>query len=57
VLARLSAWIRRLRRPPTADQLEARKEAEQLLDDRDTYRALALGGPDFSSESGRERRR
>jgi hypothetical protein len=56
VLARLTAWFRELRRPPTADQLAARKEAAEILDDRDTYRTLARSGPDFSSDTGRERR-
>lgn len=56
VLARLTAWFRELRRPPTAEELEAKKEADEILDDRDTYRVLARGGPDFSSDTGRERR-
>lgn len=56
VLARLTAWVRELRRPPSAEELEAKKEADEILDDMDTYRILARGGPDFSSDSGRERR-
>lgn len=56
VLARLTAWVRELRRPPTAEELEAKKEADEILDERDTYRVLARGGPDFSTDSGRERR-
>ncbi|MDP9491168.1 MAG: hypothetical protein M3P42_03060 [Actinomycetota bacterium] len=56
MLARLTAWFRELRRPPTAEELAAKKEADEILDDRDTYRTLARGGPDFSSDSGRERR-
>jgi hypothetical protein len=56
VLARLTSWLREIRRPPTAEELEAKREADEILDDMDTYRVLARGGPDFSSDTGRERR-
>jgi hypothetical protein len=57
MLRRLREWIRELRRPPTAEELAAREEAEELLEERDTIRALARTGPDqFTSDTGRERR-
>ena len=43
MLARLTAWLRNLRRPPTAEELEARKEAERLFEVRDTTRARTRG--------------
>jgi hypothetical protein len=55
MLRRLREWIRELRRPPTAEELAAREEAEELLEERDTIRTLARTGPDLFT-SGRERR-
>ncbi len=53
---RLRDWIRELRRPPTMEELQAREEAEELLDERDTIRALSHSGPEeFTSDTGRER--
>jgi hypothetical protein len=55
---RLRAWIRELRRPPTAEELAAQEEAEELLEERDTIRTLTGAGPDqFTSDTGREPRR
>lgn len=55
---RVRAWIRELRRPPTAEELAAREEAEEILEERDTIRTLARAGPDqFTSDTGREPRR
>jgi hypothetical protein len=58
VLNRLRRWIRELRRPPTREELAARAEAEEILDERDTVRALGSYGPEgFTTDTGREPRR
>jgi hypothetical protein len=58
MLRRLRDWLRELRRPPTAEELAAREEAELLLEERDTIRTLSSHGPDqFTSDTGREPRR
>jgi hypothetical protein len=58
MLRRLRDWVRELRRPPTAEELAAREEADELLEERDTIRTLARSGPDqFTSDIGREPRR
>jgi hypothetical protein len=50
--------MRELRRPPTAEELAAREEADELLEERDTIRTLTRTGPDqFTSDTGREHRR
>jgi hypothetical protein len=60
MFARLTAWLRRRRvtTPPedldTADELEAREEARQLLEDKDTYRTLGRAGPDMTSGTRRD---
>jgi hypothetical protein len=57
VLTRLVEWVRSIRRPPTADQLEVRKEAQEVLDEKDTIRALDRFGPEgFTTDTGREKR-
>jgi hypothetical protein len=43
MLARLTEWLRKLRRPPTADELEARKESERIFETRDTVRTRVWG--------------
>jgi hypothetical protein len=55
MLRRLREWIRELRRPPTAEELAAREEADELLEERDTIRVLTKTGPD-TSDTGREPR-
>lgn len=58
MLGRLREWIRQLRRPPTAEELVAREEAEEILEERDTVRVLSRTGPDhFTSDTGRDPRR
>jgi hypothetical protein len=48
-------WFRSIRRPPTADQLEAREEAEEILDQKDTIRVLDRFGPEgFTTDIGRD---
>jgi hypothetical protein len=60
MLARLTAWIRRRRAPAppedldTTEELEAREEARQLLEDKNTYRALGRAGPDLTSGTRRD---
>ena len=57
MLGHLRDWIRELRRPPTAEELAAREEAEEILEERDTVRVLTRTGPDhFTSDIGRDRR-
>jgi hypothetical protein len=55
VLRRLRDWIRGLRRPPTAEELAAKHEADELLDDRDTIRIAARTSDQFI-DTGREDR-
>ena len=56
VLTRLVEWFRSIRRPPTADQLEAREEAEEILDQKDTIRVLDRFGPEgFTTDIGRDK--
>jgi hypothetical protein len=53
VLTRLVEWFRSIRRPPTADQLEAREEAQEILDQKDTIRILDRFGPEgFTTDIG-----
>jgi hypothetical protein len=57
MLGRLRDWIRELRRPPTAEELAAREEAEEIFEERDTIRVLTRTGPDqFTSDTGRDPR-
>jgi hypothetical protein len=57
MLGRLRDWIRKLRRPPTAEELAAREEAEEIFEERDTIRVLTRTGPDqFTSDTGRDPR-
>jgi hypothetical protein len=45
VLARLKSWVRGRRHIPTPEELEGRGEAERLLEEKDTLRALDRFGP------------
>jgi hypothetical protein len=59
VLGRLTTWLRRGRDAPpedldTREELEAREEAQRLLEDKDTYRALGRTGPDMTSGARRD---
>ena len=57
MLRKLRDWIRELRRPPTAEEIAAREEAEEILEERDTIRVLTRTGPDqFTSDTGRDPR-
>ena len=56
MLTRLVEWFRSIRQPPTADELEARKEAQEILDQKDTIRALDRFGPEgFTTDIRRDR--
>lgn len=54
MLERLRSWLREIRRPPTMEELAAREEAREILDERDTIRVLDRYGPEgFSTDTGR----
>jgi hypothetical protein len=58
MLARVRAWIREARRPPTREELAARDEAKEILDRKETVRVLDRFGPEgITTDTGREPRR
>jgi hypothetical protein len=49
---RLRSWLREIRRPPTMEELAAKEEAREILDEKDTTRVLDRFGPEgFSSDT------
>jgi hypothetical protein len=60
MFARLAAWLRRRRHEDlpddldTQEELDAREEGRHLLEDKDTYRALARFGPDGTPGTPRD---
>jgi hypothetical protein len=53
---RLVEWLRSIRKPPTAEELEARKEAQEILDEKHTTRVLGHSGPEGSTtDIGRDK--
>lgn len=58
MLTRLVGWLRLIRQPPTAEELAAREEAQEILDRKDTIRALDRFGPEGSTtDIGRDKDR
>lgn len=56
MLTRVVEWLRSIRQPPTVEELAAREEAQEILDQKDTIRALDRFGPEgFTTESGRDK--
>jgi hypothetical protein len=52
MLKRLRSWLRERRRPPTMEELAAREEAREILDEKDTARVLGHSGPEgFSTDT------
>jgi hypothetical protein len=49
MLKRLRSWLWANRRPPTMEELAARKDARKILDERDTSRVREHFGPEGSS--------
>jgi hypothetical protein len=53
MLRRLKEWIREARRPPTMEEVEARKDAQRLLEEKETVRVLDRYGPEgFTTDRG-----
>ena len=58
MLKRFRSWLREIRRPPTMEELAAREEAREILEERDTVRVLDRYGPEgFTTDTGPEPRR